>query len=191
MTMRDDHRKSPRDSTHLLRKLDPHCAVALEAAASLCQARLAGEITAGHWLLKLIEAGDGDIPAILRRHEIDIDGVWGALLAAIDRVPRDLRDKPALSQSLARELESAWLHASTSDAAQPIRSANLLQAIVDAAPHSDFHWSKDDPLEEHGALASIVRRKIARIAERLRRRYDIALTANALPGAGHPVAATI
>lgn len=124
-----------RDSTHLLRKLNPHCASALEAAANLCQARLAGEITVEHWLLKLIEAGDGDIPAILRRYEIDIDGVWDALLAAIDRSPRDLRGKPSLSRSLASVLESAWMYASVGEAPQPIRSANLLQAIVDA-PHT-------------------------------------------------------
>ncbi|PLZ04040.1 type VI secretion system ATPase TssH [Burkholderia sp. WAC0059] len=123
-----------RDSTHLLRKLNPHCAAALEGAASLCQARLAGKITVEHWLLKLIEAGDGDIPTILRRYEIDIDGVWDALLTAIDRAPRDLRGKPALSRSLVGILESAWLYASAGDTAQPIRSANLLQAIADA-PH--------------------------------------------------------
>ncbi|MFM0652926.1 type VI secretion system ATPase TssH [Paraburkholderia sediminicola] len=123
-----------RDSTHLLRKLNPHCASALEGAASLCQARLASEITLEHWLLKLIEVGDGDIPAILRRYEIDIDGVWDALLAAIDRAPRDLRGKPSLSRSLSNVLESAWLYASAGDATQPIRSANLLQSITDA-PH--------------------------------------------------------
>ena len=124
-----------RDTTHLLRKLNPHCASALEAAANLCNAQLAGEITVEHWLLKLIEAGDGDIPAILRRYEIDIDAVWNSLLAAIDRLPRELRGKPSLSRSLASVLENAWLHASAGDSVQPIRSANLLQAIADA-PHA-------------------------------------------------------
>ncbi|CAE6867094.1 Protein ClpV1 [Paraburkholderia aspalathi] len=123
-----------RDTTHLLRKLNPHCASALEAAANLCNARLAGEITVEHWLLKLIEAGDGDIPAILRRYEIDIDAVWNTLLTAIDRLPRELRGKPSLSRSLANVLENAWLYASASESTQPIRSANLLQAIADA-PH--------------------------------------------------------
>lgn len=123
-----------RDSTHLLRRLNPHCASALDGAANLCQARLAGEITVEHWLLKLIEAGDGDIPAILRRYEIDIDGIWDALLATIDRVPRDLRGKPSLSRALASLLEHGWLHACASAAAQTIRSAHLLQAIADA-PH--------------------------------------------------------
>ncbi|RBB33081.1 type VI secretion system ATPase TssH [Burkholderia reimsis] len=123
-----------RDSTHLLRRLNPHCAKALEAAASLCQGRLSDEITVEHWLLKLIEAGDGDIPTILRHYGIAIDAVWDALIAAIEHQPRNLRGKPALSPQLAVVLQDAWLRATaeTDDAA--IRSGHLLQAIVDA-PH--------------------------------------------------------
>ncbi|WP_144151482.1 type VI secretion system ATPase TssH [Paraburkholderia sp. BCC1885] len=127
-----------RDSTHLLRKLNSHCASTLADAASLCNARLHGEITPEHWLLKLLERGDGDIPAILRHYEIDIDAVWDALLAAIERQPRDLRGKPALARTLAEVLQGAWLHASaTGDGsfdAPSIRSAHVLQALVDA-PH--------------------------------------------------------
>ncbi|KDB10179.1 type VI secretion ATPase, ClpV1 family [Burkholderia sp. lig30] len=134
MTLRDDRRKSPWDTTHLLRRLNPHCAQALEAAASLCQTRLADEITVEHWLLKLIAAEDGDIPAILRHYGIDGDAVWDALIAAIDHLPRNLRGKPALSPQLAAVLQDAWLHASTDADDAIIRSGNLLQAIADA-PH--------------------------------------------------------
>ena len=123
-----------RDSTHLLRKLNPHCASALADAASLCNARLHGEITSEHWLLKLIESGDGDIPAILRHYEIDIDTVWDALLASLERPPRELRGKPALSRTLAEILEGAWLHASAGGDMPTIRSSHVLQALVDA-PH--------------------------------------------------------
>jgi type VI secretion system protein VasG len=127
-----------RDSTHLLRKLNSHCASALANAASLCNARLHGEITVEHWLLKLIEYGDGDIPAILRHYEIDIDTVWDALLASLERLPRELRGKPALARTLAEVLQGAWLHASatgdeTSDGIA-IRSSHVLRALVDA-PH--------------------------------------------------------
>jgi type VI secretion system protein VasG len=134
MTLRDDRRNALWDTTHLLRRLNPHCAKALEAAASLCQTRLADEITVEHWLLKLIEAGDGDIPAILRHYTIDIDAVWDALLAAIDHLPRNLRGKPALAPQLAALLKDAWVHASSETDDAEIRSANLLQAITDA-PH--------------------------------------------------------
>ncbi|ACR31504.1 type VI secretion system ATPase TssH [Burkholderia glumae] len=123
-----------RDTTHLLRRLNPHCAKALEAAASLCQGRLSDEITVEHWLLKLIEAGDGDIPAILLHYRIGIDAVWDALIAAIERQPRLLRGKPALSPQLAAVLHDAWLHATSEIDEQAIRSGHLLQAIADA-PH--------------------------------------------------------
>ncbi|WP_429314818.1 type VI secretion system ATPase TssH [Paraburkholderia sp. GAS448] len=123
-----------RDSTHLLRKLNPHCASALADAASLCNARLHGEITPEHWLLKLIEHGDGDIPVILRHYEIDIDTVWDALLASLERLRRELRGKPALARTLAEVLQGAWLHASAAGDGTSIRSSHVLQALVDA-PH--------------------------------------------------------
>ncbi|AIY41469.1 ClpB protein [Collimonas arenae] len=124
-----------RDSTHLLRKLNPQCASALEAAANLCHARAHGEITLEHWLLKLIEPGNGDIPTILRHYEIDIDQVWNALLTSLERLPHDMRGKPALSHTLMDVLQRAWLAASMSDDARTIRSAHILAALVDA-PHS-------------------------------------------------------
>jgi type VI secretion system protein VasG len=43
-------------SAVLLRRLNPYCARALEAA-SLCQTRAHAEITPEHWLLKLLEQG--------------------------------------------------------------------------------------------------------------------------------------
>ncbi|KVR98260.1 type VI secretion system ATPase TssH [Burkholderia vietnamiensis] len=123
-----------RDTTHLLRRLNTHCAKALEAAASLCLGRMTDEITVEHWLLKLIEAGDGDIPAILRHYAIDVDKVWDALIASIDRLPRNLRGKPAISLQLATVLQDAWLQASPDGEDASIRSGNLLQAIV-ATPY--------------------------------------------------------
>ncbi|GLQ48625.1 type VI secretion system ATPase TssH [Dyella flava] len=123
-----------RDPTNLLRELHPHAAGALEAAANLCQARMHGEITLEHLLLKLIECGGGDVPAILRHYRIDLDAVWRALLAAIDRFSHDLRGKPALSRALADVLQDAWSLASSGDELQPIRSAHLLSALVES-PH--------------------------------------------------------
>lgn len=125
---------TPRDTTHLLRRLNPHCAQALEAAASLCQTRLADEITVEHWLLTLIDADDGDVPAMLRHYAIDVDTVRDALLASIEHLPRNLRGKPALSPQLATLLQDAWQYAACESDEATIRSGNLLQAIVDV-PH--------------------------------------------------------
>jgi type VI secretion system protein VasG len=136
MTVHNDRNASFRDASQLLQRLNPHCAKALEAAASLCQTRLADEISVEHWLLKLIEAGDGDIPAILNHHDCDVDAVWNLLLKAIDHTPRSLRGRPSLSPQLAVVLQDAWFLASTRDTIDEpaIRSGNVLQAIVDA-PH--------------------------------------------------------
>ncbi|WP_174918906.1 type VI secretion system ATPase TssH [Burkholderia lata] len=123
-----------RDASHLIRRLNPHCTRALEAAASLCQTRLADEIAVEHWVLKLIEADDGDIPALLRHYDLDIDAVWDALIDVIDRMPRMLRGMPALSRQLVAVIEDAWAHAMADDRDGTIRSGHLLQAIVDA-PH--------------------------------------------------------
>lgn len=72
------------DPSVLLRRLNPYCARALEAAASLCQTRAHPEITLEHWLLKLLEQGCGDMTVIARRYELDLDGVWQALLGQLE-----------------------------------------------------------------------------------------------------------
>lgn len=118
-----------RDTTLVLQRLNTHCAMALEAAASLCKLRLSDEITVEHWLLALLEAGDGDIPAIMGHYGIDVDVLWDVLMSTIDRLPRNLRKDPGLSSQLV-----SLLHACVDNAQWPIRSAHLLQVIVDA-PH--------------------------------------------------------
>ncbi len=126
------------DPTALLRRLNGHCARALTEAASLCETRAHRDIEIEHWLIKLLELGDGDLLAILRMYELDVDGIWNALLAAIDRLPRDLRGKPGLSPRVAQWLQAAWMRASLEpnpDAAPAsIRSAHLLAALADS-PH--------------------------------------------------------
>lgn len=51
-------------SAVLLRRLNPYCARALEGAASLCQIRAHAEMTPEHWLLKLLDQGEGDLPVL-------------------------------------------------------------------------------------------------------------------------------
>lgn len=82
----------------LLRRLNPYCARALDAAASLCKTRAHAEITIEHWLLKLLEQGEGDITVIARRYEWDIDTLWQSLLAHLDTLPRSVRERPQLSE---------------------------------------------------------------------------------------------
>lgn len=123
-----------RDLSPFLRRLNDHCARALADAASLCETRAHRDIEVEHWLIKLLELGDGDLVAVVRRYELDADGIWNGLLAAIDRLPHEMRGKPGLSQRLGTWLEAAWMRASLEGGPASIRSAHLLAALADA-PH--------------------------------------------------------
>lgn len=118
-------------SAVLLRRLNPYCAKGLEAAASLCQTRAHAEITPEHWLLKLLEQGEGDITVLARRYEWDMDAVWQDLLAFLDRLPRSVRSRPQLADSLETLLKQAWLAASLDSDDSQIRSQHLLQAMME------------------------------------------------------------
>lgn len=114
----------------LLRRLNPCCARAMEGAASLCQTRAHAEILPEHWLLKLLEQGEGDLTVLARRYEWDMDALWQDLLNWLDKQPRSVRHRPQLSDHTLRLMQEAWLIASLSGEAQ-IRSVHLLMALVE------------------------------------------------------------
>ncbi len=120
---------SAHDQALLLRRLNTHCQQAMEAAAGLCQTRGHAEITVDHLFIKLLELGDGDVNALLRRYEIDLENIWNPLLSTMDKLPRNVRGNPSLSKSLISLLSDAWLLASDEGASE-IRSAFLYQALL-------------------------------------------------------------
>jgi hypothetical protein len=40
-----------------------------------------------HWLLKLLEQGEGDLTVLARRYEWDMDRIWQSLLSWLDTSP--------------------------------------------------------------------------------------------------------
>ncbi|WP_285128860.1 type VI secretion system ATPase TssH [Leclercia adecarboxylata] len=114
----------------LLRRLNPYCARAMEGAASLCQTRAHAEILPEHWLLKLLEQGEGDLTVLARRYEWDMDAIWQDLLTHMDTLPRSVRSRPQLSESIQVLMQDAWLHASLAGEEQ-IRSIHLLMALIE------------------------------------------------------------
>ncbi|MFX2608332.1 type VI secretion system ATPase TssH [Enterobacter mori] len=114
----------------LLRRLNPYCARAMEGAASLCQTRAHAEILPEHWLLKLLEQGEGDLTVLARRYEWNMDAIWQDLLAFLDTLPRSVRSRPQLSESIQSLMQDAWLHASLAGE-EHIRSIHLLMALTE------------------------------------------------------------
>lgn len=129
-------------SVVLLRRLNPYCASALEAAAALCQTRAHAEITVEHWLLKILELGDSDITLLARRYDWDMAQLWQSLLDYIDALPRSIRSRPQLSKSLLHFIQQAWVSASLDEDIAHIRSIHLLLAMI-KEPHllpNDALW---------------------------------------------------
>ncbi|MEG6282569.1 type VI secretion system ATPase TssH [Enterobacter asburiae] len=114
----------------LLRRLNPYCARAMEGAASLCQTRAHAEILPEHWLLKLLEQGEGDLTVLARRYEWDMDAIWQDLLGWLDKQPRSVRHRPQLSDAIQILMQEAWLIASL-NGEEHIRSQHLLMALVE------------------------------------------------------------
>lgn len=114
----------------LLRRLNPYCARAMEGAASLCQTRAHAEILPEHWLLKLLEQGEGDLTVLARRYEWDMDALWQEMLAWLDNLPRSVRSRPQLSADIQKLMQEAWLLASL-NGEEHIRSIHLLMALMD------------------------------------------------------------
>ena len=113
----------------LLRRLNPYCARAMEGAASLCQTRAHAEILPEHWLLKLLEQGEGDLTVLARRYEWDMDSIWQDLLGWLDKQPRSVRHRPQLSENIKSLMQEAWLTASL-NGEEHIRTVHLLMALV-------------------------------------------------------------
>ncbi|WP_320744074.1 type VI secretion system ATPase TssH [Enterobacter mori] len=114
----------------LLRRLNPYCARAMEGAASLCQTRAHAEILPEHWLLKLLEQGEGDLTVLARRYEWNMDAIWQDLLAFLDTLPRSVRSRPQLSDGIQSLMQDAWLCASLAGEGH-IRSIHLLMALAE------------------------------------------------------------
>lgn len=114
----------------LLRRLNPYCARAMEGAASLCQTRAHAEILPEHWLLKLLEQGEGDLTVLARRYEWDMDALWQDLLGWLDNQPRSVRSRPQLSADIQKLLQEAWMQASLAGE-ESIRSQHLLMALTE------------------------------------------------------------
>jgi type VI secretion system protein VasG len=114
----------------LIGKLDDLSRAALEAAAALCRTRTNYDVDVEHLLLKLAEASDGDLTAILRHYQIDQSRLTRDLTAALDRLKTGNTRTPALSPYLPRLIQDAWLIASLDYGSSKVRSGHLLIALL-------------------------------------------------------------
>src|SRR5215467_3771927 len=81
----------------LVNKLNAASRRALEAAAGLCLSRTNRHVEIEHWLIKLLEAADSDLPRIFRQYDVDSARVNRELTRALDRLKTGSDRQPTIA----------------------------------------------------------------------------------------------
>ncbi|MBN2171909.1 MAG: AAA family ATPase, partial [Candidatus Krumholzibacteriota bacterium] len=102
----------------------------LEGAAGLALSRTHYDVDIEHWLAKLMEPADADIPRILRRYDIDPDRFLRGLERSLDRYKTGNGGRPQLAPGIEDMLREAWVLASVNYGASRVRSGALLLAAL-------------------------------------------------------------
>ncbi len=114
----------------LVGKLNPTCHRALQASAGLCLSRTNYNVEIEHWLMKLLEPTDTDLPLILRHYEINTEKVTRELTKVLDKLKTGNARAPSLSHELLDWVREAWVYASLEYKAAQIRSGYLLVTLL-------------------------------------------------------------
>jgi len=147
----------------LIDKLGHPARAAVEAAAGLCLSRTHYDVEVEHYLLKLLDAPDGDAGVILRHFGVDRARLAADLAAGLDRLASGNARTPGLSPTLVRMLAGAWTVASLDHGAARIRTGHTLVALV-----AD---------EELARLARSISRELEKVAPDALRRDFTGITA--------------
>ena len=118
------------DSGSLIKKLNKACLDALQAAAGLCVSRTNYNVEVEHWLLKLSEAPDTDLPRIYKQYDVDVARLLRDLTRTIDQFKSGNARTPALAPELDTLVREGWVVASIQYDASKIRSGTLLLALL-------------------------------------------------------------
>jgi len=118
------------DLKSLIARLNDHGRRSLEAAAGLTLSRSHYNVEIEHWLLKLADGTDTDIPLILRHYEIDHGRFLIDLNRALDKLKTGNARAPALAPDVIDLAKQAWLLASIEHGLSRTRSGHLLWALL-------------------------------------------------------------
>jgi type VI secretion system protein VasG len=121
---------TPLDIRSLVGKLDEQCRRALEAAAGFTLSRSHYNVEVEHWLLKLLDIGDGDLVACLKHYEIDLGRFAAELNRVLDRLKTGNTRAPALAPQIVTLIREAWILASVAFGANRVRSGHLLATLL-------------------------------------------------------------
>jgi type VI secretion system protein VasG len=114
----------------LIGKLNDRSRGVVESAAGLCLSRTHYDVEIEHFLLKAMDAVDGDLAAILKHYGVNRSRFTSDLTASLDRLKSGNARTPALSPSLVKMLSTAWTLGSVDFGAHQIRTGHALLALL-------------------------------------------------------------
>ena len=118
------------DIKSLLGRLNGYCTRCLEAAAGFCVSRTHYEVTVEHFLAKLLEEPQSDLPLIFRQFDLDPGRVQKAIEQTIEEFRTGNAAKPVFSPLLMELFQEAWLVASVDLDENRLRSGAILWAVL-------------------------------------------------------------
>ena len=110
------------DLKSLVAKMNDLCRRSLEAAAGLTLSRSNFNVEIEHWLLKLLEASDSDLVAVLRNYDVEPARLSADLTRVLDRLKTGNTRAPALSPHVVSLMREAWTLASLDYGSARVRS---------------------------------------------------------------------
>lgn len=114
----------------LIGKLNDTTRNTLEAAAGFCLARTHYDIEIEHFLLKLLDVTDSDLPRILKQFGVDKSRFTSDLTRSLDKLKSGNARTPAFSPTLTEMLSEAWTVGSLDFGAAQVRTGFCVMAIA-------------------------------------------------------------
>ncbi len=114
----------------LIGKLNDATRSAMEGAAGLCVSRTHYDIEIEHYLLKLLDSSDTDVPLILQQYGVDRSRLTADLSRSLDRLKSGNARSPAFSPMLLKMFTEAWTIGSIDYGAAQIRTGFTLLALL-------------------------------------------------------------
>jgi type VI secretion system protein VasG len=114
----------------LIGKLNDTTRNTLEAAAGFCLARTHYDIEIEHFLLKLLDVTDSDLPRILKQFGVDKSRLTGDLTRSLDKLKSGNARTPAFSPTLTDMLSEAWTIGSIDFGSAQVRTGFSVLAIA-------------------------------------------------------------
>ncbi|HUT55604.1 MAG TPA: type VI secretion system ATPase TssH, partial [bacterium] len=111
-------------------RLNGHCANVLQSAAGMCVTRTHYEVTVEHFMAKLLDDPNSDVPIIMRQFDLDPGRVAKAIEDTLEDFKTGNAAKPVFSPLLLELFQHAWLIASIDLSERNIRSGAVLVAFL-------------------------------------------------------------